>query len=178
MTPEEMQAFLRQSMEAVQGMLAGLDPVDRAVLEQQLGAAGQQMAAGFLGHGAERHLDYRGDIKAAVGLGGALVFVTAHPEGQPTALFRLDVLHLTLTSQPLPCGGVALAADGVTVFVGGTDRRVYAGTKAPKPHGEPLPGPIAALVPVAGDRLAVLAGPQLLLLSRNDGQVLQTLDLP
>ena len=29
-------------------------------------------------------------LKAAIGVGGSLAFVTVHPEGQPTALFWLD----------------------------------------------------------------------------------------
>ena len=80
---------------------------------------------------------YRGDIRSLVGVGGSLAFVTVHPEGAPTALYWLDADKLGLQHDALPCGGVALAADGNTVYVGGTDRRIYeCGKKAPKP----LPG--------------------------------------
>ena len=128
----------------------------------------------------DKYLTYRGDIKAAVGVGGALAFVTAHPEGQPTALYRLDADTLKLTEQSLPCGGVALAADGETLTLAGTDRRVYvsAAGRVPKPLGEPFTSDIVAVLPVSGDRLAVLNGPRIDVVSRTDGRVLQTLDLP
>ena len=34
------------------------------------------------------YFPYRGDIRAALGLGAEFVFGTVHPEGQPTALYR------------------------------------------------------------------------------------------
>src|SRR5947208_1319012 len=64
---------------------------------------------------------YRGDIRAAVGVEGHLAFVTVHPEGLPTALYWLDADKLGLQQDALPCGGVTLAADGNTVYAGGTD---------------------------------------------------------
>jgi ParB family chromosome partitioning protein len=126
----------------------------------------------------ERHFPYRGDITAAVGGGGAVAFVTRHPEGQPTAVYRLDADRMLLAETPLPCGGVALAADPTALYVGGTDRRVYKVEKAPKSLGEPFADAIAAVLPVSGDRLAVVAGKQLAFLSRNDGSLLQSLELP
>src|SRR5581483_11459015 len=99
---------------------------------------------------------YRGDIRAAVGVEGHLAFVTVHPEGLPTALYWLDADKHTLKQDALPCGGVTLAADGNAVYVGGTDHRLYeCGRKAPKPLGLQFAGNIAAVVPVAKDRLAV-----------------------
>src|SRR3954470_96317 len=100
----------------------------------------------------ERFLTYRGDIKAAVGQGGTLAFVTVHPEGQPTAIYWLDVDKLTLSDDKLRCGGVALATDGNTTYVGGTDRRVHvqSGKKAPSDlRAEPFAGNIAAIVPLS-----------------------------
>ncbi len=126
----------------------------------------------------ERYFPYRGDITAALGVGGTVAFVTRHPEGQPTAIYRLDVDRLTLKEDALPCGGVALAADASTLYVAGTDRRVYKIEKAPKPLGEPFADAIVAILPVSGDRLAVVAGKQLALLSRGDGSLLQSLELP
>ena len=38
----------------------------------------------------DKYLTYRGDVKAVAVSGGAVVFVTVHPEGQPTAVYRLD----------------------------------------------------------------------------------------
>ena len=54
-----------------------------------------------------------------------------------------------------------------------TSRQVW-----PKPLGEPHTADVAAIVPVAGDRLAVLSGQRINVVSRGDGRVLQTLDLP
>src|SRR5262249_17779442 len=64
----------------------------------------------------EKYLTYRGEIKAAVGLGGPLAFVTIHPEEQPTALYRLDAGKLAMDADPLPKGGTALAADAGTLW--------------------------------------------------------------
>ncbi len=45
----------------------------------------------------EKYFPYRGDLKAVAVTGaGALAFVTAHAEGHPTALYRLDPVKLTL----------------------------------------------------------------------------------
>src|SRR5436190_1325783 len=76
----------------------------------------------------DKSLTSRGDLKAAVGAGSTVLFVTAHPEGQPTALYRLDAAKLALTQDPLPAGGVDLVTDGDAVWVAGTDRRIYRGT--------------------------------------------------
>ncbi len=43
-----------------------------------------------LGYAMDKHLDYRGDVKALLGRGGELVFVTAHPEEQPAVVYRVD----------------------------------------------------------------------------------------
>src|SRR5438105_4447928 len=122
---------------------------------------------------------YSGDIRAAVGVEGHLAFVTVHPEGLPTALYWLDADKLGLQQDALPCGGVTLAADGNTVYVGGTDRRVYeCGKKAPKVLGGPFAGNVAAIVPLGKKRIAVLSGKQIDIISDADGTVLQTLELP
>src|SRR5262249_62432314 len=55
-----------------------------------------------------KSLTYRGDVKAAVGVGGTLLFVTVHPEGHPTGVYRLDTEKLSLTLDALPAGATAL----------------------------------------------------------------------
>ena len=45
----------------------------------------------------EKYLTYRGDVKALAVVGGTLAFVTAHPEGHATPLYRLDPEKLTLS---------------------------------------------------------------------------------
>jgi ParB family chromosome partitioning protein len=127
----------------------------------------------------EKFLTYRGDIKAAIGVGGALAFVTVHPEGQPTALYWLDADRLTVKEEALPCGGVALVNDGNTIYVAGTDRRLHeCAKKAPKALAGPFNNNIVAVAVVANKRLAVLNGKQIDIISAEDGTTKQTLELP
>jgi ParB family chromosome partitioning protein len=129
----------------------------------------------------EKYLTYRGAVKAAVGIGDTLVFVTVHAENHPTAVYRLDTDKLTLAADALPCGGLALVADGDTIWIAGNDGRVYQGSaqggtpKAPKPQLASSPN---ALTLLSNARLAVLAGTEVTVLARKDGKVLQTLELP
>ena len=193
MTPEDLEPMLQrldpavrqiieQQLESLDGTkLEMLLPQLKALAKESLGALTDESAPSFSGAPTgDKYLTYRGDITGIVGVGGAVAFVTRHAEGQPTALYRLDAGSLKLSDQALPCGGVAVAADPNTVYVGGTDRRVYAaaGTADPKPLGDVFPADIRALLPVAGDRLAVLNGTRLDLISCNTGSVLQTLELP
>lgn len=136
-----------------------------------------QKALGEAGPGKSQ--TYRGDIKAVVGVGGSLAFVTVHPEGVPTSLYWLDVDKLNMQHDALPCGGVALAADGNKVYVAGTNRKLYeCGKKVPKPLAGPFNGDIAAIVPISKKRLAVLNGKQIDIISDKDGSTKQTLELP
>lgn len=133
----------------------------------------------------EKFLEYRGEIQAVAGQGQTVVFVTRHPEDQPTALYRLDAMQLTIEAEALPCGGRAiLVADG-TVYIAGTDSHIYArGPKDKKP--KPLAGPLIGepgseptrLAPLSQDRLAALCGNEVVILSRGDGNTKQTIELP
>jgi ParB family chromosome partitioning protein len=128
-----------------------------------------------------KSLTYRGDVKAAVGVGNTLVFVTVHPENLPTGVYRLDAEKLTLAVDALPVGGVAVVVDDKTLWVAGSDNRVYqasAGGGAPVARGPQLEATPVALALLSNDRLGVLAGKQVAVLARADGTVLQTLDLP
>ncbi len=126
------------------------------------------------------YFTYRGDIRAAVGVEASVHFVTTHPEGLATALYKYVPEDDEVTEQALPCGGVAICADAAGVYVAGTDRRVYtaAGKKAPKPLTEAFAAPLAAIASVSQDRLAVVSGKHLHLVSKTDGKTLQSLDLP
>jgi ParB family chromosome partitioning protein len=136
----------------------------------------------------DKYLTYRGDVKAVAAAGGALVFVTVHPEGQPTAVYRLDAEKLalspekvTLSEVPLPSGGQALLATGEDLWIAGTDRQLYylsAKGKKPVPRGQPLDTVPVALAPLSDDRLAVAAGARVHVLARADGKVVQSLELP
>jgi ParB family chromosome partitioning protein len=123
---------------------------------------------------------YRGDVRAVAAVGNTLAFVTVHPEGQPTAVYRLHGEKYTLTNDPLPAGGVALLAAADGLWVGGSDGRVYqvpttGGT--PVARGPQLAAPPVALAPLAGERLAVATGNAVTVLSRSDGSTSQTLEL-
>jgi ParB family chromosome partitioning protein len=129
----------------------------------------------------DRYFTYRGDVKAAVALGGTLVFTTVHPEKQPTGLFRLEADKLTLASDALPAGAVALLADGEVIWAAGSDGRVYCASvkgETPTVFGPPFSSPPVAFALLSEARLAVLAGAQITILTRKDGKVRQTLELP
>ena len=129
----------------------------------------------------EKYLTYRGDIKALATVGADVVFVTTHPEGQPTAVYRLDAEKLTLTADPVPSGGQALLATGDDLWLAGPAQCLYrlpaAGGK-PATRGTPFDAPPTALAPLSAERLAVAVGARVIVLARADGKVLQTLELP
>ncbi|MBY0228595.1 MAG: HEAT repeat domain-containing protein [Gemmataceae bacterium] len=130
---------------------------------------------------AEKFLLYRGDIKGIAAVGVTLAFVTVHPEGQPTAVYRLDPEKLALTETALPAGGTALLAVGDELWIAGTDRQLYRlkpKSKKPAAFGTATEAPAVALAPLADERLAVAAGTKVLVLARADGQTLQELELP
>src|SRR3954469_9864495 len=104
----------------------------------------------------ERYSQYRGDIRAAIGVGNQVAFVTVHPEGQPTALYRWHAEKQTLDTAPLPAGGVALVAEGEHLWVGGSDSKIYHATAkgAPKSIGAELAAAPTALALLAKERLA------------------------
>jgi ParB family chromosome partitioning protein len=130
---------------------------------------------------ADKYLTYRGDVKALAVSGGELAFVTIHPEGQSTPLYRLHPEKLTLTEGNLALGGRALLAVGDNLWVGGGDQYVYevAGGHSPTCRlSKPVEAPIVALAPLANERLAVASGARVIVIARMDRSTLQTLDLP
>ena len=190
MTPDETRVPPAADRAAA-GDARAADPAEqRAMVEQQIEALTararrrrRRRAAAAVA--ARRHrakyLTYRGDIQAAVGVGGALAFVTVHPEGQPTALYRLDADKLTPDRAAAAVRrGRARGRRRTRSTSRGTDRRVYESRQARRRSRSASRSPAASprVVPVAGDRLAVLNGTQIDIVSRADGAVLQTLDLP
>jgi len=129
----------------------------------------------------DKLIPYRGALRAAVAEGHVLSFVTVHPEGQATALYRLDVDKGELVTLPLPAGGTAIVADEGSLYVAGTDGQVH---KAANTTGKLAPlGPKLAPAPSAlalleGGRLAVLAGAEVVILDRKTGAARQRLPLP
>ncbi len=123
-----------------------------------------------------KYLTYRGEVRALIALGGTVVFPTVHPEGQPTALYSLDADKLQLKAEPLPCGAIGLAGGAEGVWVLGVDGSIHAFPGAGKTASPP--GAWGPIVLLAGDRLAHLAGSEVLVLARKDLKVLQRLALP
>src|SRR5262245_43719347 len=110
-----------------------------------------------------------------------VAFVTVHPEGQATALYRLDADTLVLDADPMPRGGTAIAAIGDALFVAGGDGRVYRASIAsgePRPLAAAFDAPATALAPLADGHLAALVGTRVAILAMKDGKPIQTLDLP
>src|SRR5262245_45059779 len=104
----------------------------------------------------DKYLTYRGDVRAVASTGSTLAFVTVHPEGFPTAVYRLDCEALTLAQDPLPAGGQAILATGTSLWVGGTDRRLYhlaATGGRPQARGPELAAPAVAFAPLSKERL-------------------------
>ncbi|AMV40466.1 HEAT repeat domain-containing protein [Planctomyces sp. SH-PL62] len=126
-------------------------------------------------------IPFRGDLKALVGVGSSAAFVTSHPEGRPTGLHRV---HLgddrpRSESEDLP-GGLAIVADGETLWIAGSDGRIHHAPPGgrPQPIGPKFDEPPRSLALLSDDRLGVLSGREVKILSRKDGKLAQTLELP
>ncbi len=127
-----------------------------------------------------KNLKYRGDLEAGVGFGSTLLFVTTHPEGQGTALYRLNASTWALDASALPCGASALVLAGEEVFVAARDGHLYAGAQekgALAPRGAALEAPAAALAALEGGRLAAACGEAVVIVAASSGAVLQRLEL-
>ncbi|WP_169976936.1 HEAT repeat domain-containing protein [Tautonia rosea] len=131
----------------------------------------------------ETYLTYRGEIRALASSGKWLAFVTEHPERRPTALYRLDCESLTLATDPMPTGAKSLCLIGDDLWIGGTDGACYRGSLQGGPPSQALViegGPLVALAPLAGNRLAIASGQTLTIadIKNSKPKALQSLDLP
>ena len=81
----------------------------------------------------DKFLTYRGDVKVIAVAGDFLAFVTVHPEGQPTALYRLHPEKLTLAEASLLVGGQVLLAVGDDLWIGGSDQSSIMSPPATRP---------------------------------------------
>jgi ParB family chromosome partitioning protein len=128
----------------------------------------------------DKYTQIRGELRALLGQGAEVLITTVHPEGQATALYRLNLDSGELQTAPLGGGAVALVADDNNLYLAGTDGHLYrAGldAKAAKALGPKLdPAPVA-LALAAKDRLAVVCGKELVIVARKDGKELQRLPL-
>ncbi len=107
-------------------------------------------------------------------------FVTVHPEGVDTDLYRLDAQKFGLRSARLPCAGLAIVSDATAVWVAGSNRRVYrcdSNNLSQADLGLELSADPESLALLSNDRLAILAGSELTIIDRNNGQQFQVLAL-
>ena len=121
------------------------------------------------------YLDHRGALTGLIGLGDTLAFTTEHPEGQATALFRVNPNTGALTHEALPGGGKCLVVSETSLFVAGTDGHVWQAPReggTPKAFGSRLDPASSALAPLSNGRLAVASGEVLLILDAKGAESL------
>ncbi|WP_020560479.1 HEAT repeat domain-containing protein [Thiofilum flexile] len=134
-----------------------------------------------------QYLNYRGEIRALVTRENQAAFVTSHPEGQATALYRVDCTErlVQLQTDALPCGASALVGNDKTLYLAGLDGKLY---QAARDKGKPkavegiefnvqAENEILELTLLASDYLAVLQPRTLSVVSLTGTQVVQVLDL-
>ena len=128
----------------------------------------------------DRFVPFRGAPRAGLAQKHVLVFVTVHPEGRPTAVYRLDLDKSELEEDALPGGATAIVEASGFVFVAGTDGRIHRGKSeggALAPLGEALDPAPTALAVLSEGRLAAISGASIVILDREKGKRLQTLPL-
>jgi ParB family transcriptional regulator, chromosome partitioning protein len=125
----------------------------------------------------ERAFQYRGNIRALVSTGKMLVWTTEHPQKLPTGIFQLNTESLDFSEIALPCGGVSLLATEKHFWVGGDDRKLYQlSGKSIKAVCE-LPRVAIELAELSENRLAAIAGNELLVVDTTKGSLLQSIQL-
>ena len=96
---------------------------------------------------SDKYTQIRGELRALLGQGAHVLIATVHPEGQATALYRLNLDSGDLQAAPLGGGATHIVADDSNLFVAGSDGHIYkAGldAKTAKPIGPKFdPAPTA-----------------------------------
>jgi ParB family chromosome partitioning protein len=129
---------------------------------------------------SDKYTQIRGELRALLGQGAHVLIATTHPEGQATALYRLNLDSGELQAAPLGGGATHIIADDSNVFVAGSDGHIYkAGldAKTAKPIGAKFDPAPTALALASKDRLAAVCGKELIIVARKDGKELQRLAL-
>lgn len=107
------------------------------------------------------NLTYTGEIKAILGDGNAIVFVTQHEQGMPTAVYKLNAETNKLVEVELPCGGISILKIGERYWVGGDEGSLFSlgeNDRSVKAYKVKLPGPVSAMAALSEDRIALLVG--------------------
>ncbi len=126
------------------------------------------------------YLIYRGTPTAMVSRGSTLLFATRHDEGHPMGLYALDVDKGAPKKAELPGGALALVRDAKRVYVACDDGHVYRGDLGAgklTTKGAAFDRAPTALALLAGEKLAVAVGSKVEVVSREDGEGAQTLDV-
>lgn len=130
----------------------------------------------------KQFVPYRGDIKAIVGRGEDVFFVTVHSEGQATPLYQYNPNTEALVEYSLISTGGAkgLVAVDNDFFVVATDDSVELLTpgSAPIELMPPQDSSVVALEPVSQRRLAVLRSFDLLIVDAQSGEIKQSFQCP
>ena len=129
---------------------------------------------------SDKYTQIRGELRALLGQGAHVLIATVHPEGQATALYRLNLDSGELQAAPLGGGATHIIADDSNLFVAGSDGHIYkAGldAKTAKPIGPKFDPAPTALALASKDRLAAVCGKELVIVARKDGKELQRLPL-
>ncbi len=126
-------------------------------------------------------LSYFGELSGLVVDEKSICFVTAHQEGKPTALYKIDAETNKLSQVDLDFVPVALHLGSDCFWIAGKENTLAsvtrAGSKITK-HKVELPSAIVAMVTLADSRIALLCKSVLLILeAKTKGKLLQTIEL-
>ena len=104
-----------------------------------------------------KYLTYRGEVEAAVALCGAVVFVTVHPEGQATAVYRVGADKLQLHSDAPGSEGESLWHTLTSLPKGALSVSPSGARSASPPFGEAELRALAADVNKSKDAAVIFA---------------------
>ena len=114
-------------------------------------------------------LTFRGELCGLDAAGKTIAFVTRHVEEKPTALYLIDGESHKLTSIPLEFVPQSLLRVDQQFWISGTDNSLHCVDEKTKKvtlqKGLEIDAPVVAMVPLADDRLGLLVGPSLLIVS-------------
>ena len=124
-----------------------------------------------------------GSIRDVVAEGSRISFVTEHSQADLGGLHHIDAEKNTLTSCELPGGGVSLAFDGESYWIGGSDAAIYradAKSKSSKLWLADLDHNASTIIPLPDAKLALLCDGNVLIVSTGGkkAKIEQTIELP
>ena len=114
------------------------------------------------------NLTYRGDLRGLDAGGKTITFVTRHVEGKPSSLYQVDGESNKLTTVALEFEATCLLRIENQFWIGGTDNSLHSFDQKSKKvtqHKIKLPAPVTAMAPLAGSRVALVAGDCVVIIS-------------